>query len=1194
MGTSGPDNLFVDEPLNAYPNPSFQAARLARVNRVPAVDIDITGEVQERALVADIEKVQTVLRKAESFAQSAHFMDLQANAPQRALQTLQQIQTLRAQHSKLVREYEKLQTRRAESKSFKSRILHGRGATGDTTMRAISVPQPFASAILYGIQTIVNRTAEASLPPAGAWFALHASRKDASNGRALFADAWVQRTQKPLVLAQLPKGAILGFVHVAHCVQKERCNASFALGPYCFLVDDVLALDTPYHIPGQQGLWEVPQQVVHLFNQLRATVHTQSMLPPCTTAPAGGASFHSNCLRGSTSADPPNVAPPAVPAPPLVPLFTAASASTPPVEVSSLASCSSMESPRCRVFAAGGDLKDERITAEEIEAELAAIGLRWKDPESTSDPLTQEVLITDDELDVGSHERLQALAERMIGVDEEATLVLEEPSRVYVFYRSKRGSKQLLVDSQRRAVGASNAAAAEAANDGGAAAAAPVEDETAAEAVPDERITGEEIEAELAALGVRWRDPLAQDVLIADDDVEVVTQERLYSLAERMIGVHEEASLVLESPSIVYEFYRSKRGEKQMLVHSHRRDSDGRDCEYDASDAGGPSGETASVAATQPVSSTPFPSQGQVLSALTGRTADLPTFEPCLRIPRDLMSCGIAPTPAPEAARGSHSFQGSPAPAVDARASPPESCAPLTTMPSLAEASIEELVPGPAPTEPASQASVGAAPAAATAPPSHSRACPSIAKGQYVFVELEYPRANICTLARGSECPRALGDDTFELLRLQGIADSALHPDAPADYDHFNKHDESSELLRVVLPFAAVPTRWRPIQHMLFAPSLLKPGGSPMYDSMLIDADSNEILFDLSYNTYGLFWFHQVQQPILVPEQESNMYKLQIYACRNARLLHLGRSIHEPDQPIPAHATASPAPAPPPAASRNVGQEPFSDASFPAPVPATARSEGADLLPPRLYRRADHPEELVRYNPRKEIATRAAESVRQLSNDHRLNVPVGFPEGPIPGDSEELLQAVNTYCKDVTTGNGGHGVKFASSAAPPPLNSQARGFTRWVRCSQFRQNDDTSCKWRVQFELSTCGWVLVSCPTAEHSHALLQTEAQSMAAASTRMGVPKELWPLGHALARAGKSAGCMHGVLLKAAYDQNLCTQFDTQDIRRRFGEQRGDRALDATNLTSFLQDRVSLVSQPTNPNPSRHTMRAQARAPP
>ena len=337
------------------------------------------------------------------------------------------------------------------------------------------------------------------------------------------------------------------------------------------------------------------------------------------------------------------------------------------------------------------------------------------------------------------------------------------------------------------------------------------------------------------------------------------------------------------------------------------------------------------------------------------------------------------------------------------------------------------------------------------------------------------------------------------------------------------------------------------------------------------------------------------------------MYKLQIYACRNARLLLLGRSPHESDQPQPPHApaTAARAPAPPPAASRNAGQEPFSDSSIPsgsaerasasaAPVPATARSEAADLLPPRMYRRSEHADELVRYNPSKEIATRAPEKVRQLHNNHRLNVPVGFPEGPIQGDSEELLLAVNTYCKDVTTGNGGHGVKFASSAAPPPLNSQARGFTRWVRCSQFRQNDDTSCKWRVQFELSTCGWVLVSCPTAEHSHALLQTEAQSMAAASTRMGVPKELWPLGHALARAGKSAGCMHGVLLKAAYDQNLCTQFDTQDIRRRFGEQRGDRALDATNLTSFLQDRVSLVSQPTNPNPSRHTMRAQARAPP
>lgn len=136
---------------------------------------------------------------------------------------------------------------------------------------ALTVRQPWASAIAYGPKRIENRTWP--LPSsAGPWLALHAGKRRPT--RAEQEELWPDLRQHwPAVpdASALPLGALLGLVRVEACPALEDAPHltadPWACGPVCWLIAEVITLDTPIPMGGKQGLWRVP---AHALEPLRA------------------------------------------------------------------------------------------------------------------------------------------------------------------------------------------------------------------------------------------------------------------------------------------------------------------------------------------------------------------------------------------------------------------------------------------------------------------------------------------------------------------------------------------------------------------------------------------------------------------------------------------------------------------------------------------------------------------------------------------------------------------------------------------------------------------------------------------------------------------------------------------------------------------------------------------------------------
>lgn len=147
-------------------------------------------------------------------------------------------------------------------------------------MRALTLQQPYASAIAIGPKRIENRPWRRTLPAGGEWVALHAGRTlyEGQSSDDLHAQmvecGW---TDCPL-LGDLPRGVLLGVMHVDaivwHRGQDVQIEAPFdqrsrrvemdpwAFGPWCWCIDAVHTLAQPIPCRGMQGLWPVPGQHV--------------------------------------------------------------------------------------------------------------------------------------------------------------------------------------------------------------------------------------------------------------------------------------------------------------------------------------------------------------------------------------------------------------------------------------------------------------------------------------------------------------------------------------------------------------------------------------------------------------------------------------------------------------------------------------------------------------------------------------------------------------------------------------------------------------------------------------------------------------------------------------------------------------------------------------------------------------------
>jgi len=149
------------------------------------------------------------------------------------------------------------------------------------SIRAITVRQPYASGLILQVKRVENRDF-ACKPPE--WLAVHSSAKAEIEGADLVQTLRSKAGGTLPATDTLPLSAVLGFIHCSAVVgteDDETRDDPQAVGPKCWIVDDVVALESPVTgVKGALGLW-------HWMPPAGLTLPTKIMdarAPPPTTA----------------------------------------------------------------------------------------------------------------------------------------------------------------------------------------------------------------------------------------------------------------------------------------------------------------------------------------------------------------------------------------------------------------------------------------------------------------------------------------------------------------------------------------------------------------------------------------------------------------------------------------------------------------------------------------------------------------------------------------------------------------------------------------------------------------------------------------------------------------------------------------------------------------------------------------------
>lgn len=122
----------------------------------------------------------------------------------------------------------------------------------DTGLYALTLWQPWATAIVEGPKNVENRDWRCPKWLIGRYLVLHAAKTWDKDAVAWLAErGW----QAPRVL---PQGAIIGIARVDNCVTESE--SPFFFGPYGWVLSDRQATK-PIYCPGHQKLWRVPASV---------------------------------------------------------------------------------------------------------------------------------------------------------------------------------------------------------------------------------------------------------------------------------------------------------------------------------------------------------------------------------------------------------------------------------------------------------------------------------------------------------------------------------------------------------------------------------------------------------------------------------------------------------------------------------------------------------------------------------------------------------------------------------------------------------------------------------------------------------------------------------------------------------------------------------------------------------------------
>lgn len=134
-------------------------------------------------------------------------------------------------------------------------------------MKAISLHQPWASAVILGLKKIETRS---HLTHVRGRIAIHAAAKHTQDQRAIFysmqnLDDSVHEVFRGVQFKDLPFGALIGTVEIVACQPadqiilhpRERMFGNFGPGRFAWLLKDPIKFGTPIPCKGRQGWFNV-------------------------------------------------------------------------------------------------------------------------------------------------------------------------------------------------------------------------------------------------------------------------------------------------------------------------------------------------------------------------------------------------------------------------------------------------------------------------------------------------------------------------------------------------------------------------------------------------------------------------------------------------------------------------------------------------------------------------------------------------------------------------------------------------------------------------------------------------------------------------------------------------------------------------------------------------------------------------
>lgn len=136
-------------------------------------------------------------------------------------------------------------------------------------MLALTILQPYASAIMAGVKPVENRSWRPPQHAIGQRLWIHAGKSRSMMGPFLLREVKALWPEAPAA-DEYPMGVVLGSVLLAGVDRlSARGECPWSCGPWCWLLEDPQPIE-PVAVRGYQGLWEIDPQVIETATPLKS------------------------------------------------------------------------------------------------------------------------------------------------------------------------------------------------------------------------------------------------------------------------------------------------------------------------------------------------------------------------------------------------------------------------------------------------------------------------------------------------------------------------------------------------------------------------------------------------------------------------------------------------------------------------------------------------------------------------------------------------------------------------------------------------------------------------------------------------------------------------------------------------------------------------------------------------------------